>query len=76
MPGAGGCDLSNSAGVPGATRHCDSCGPGEGGRAAGADTDPGLEPGLRPDGLCAGEFVVPQDFDAPLPEAELRLFES
>lgn len=22
----------------------------------------------RPYGLCAGEFVVPQDFDAPLPE--------
>ncbi len=35
-----------------------------------------LAPGLRPFGLCAGEFVVPQDFDAPLPEAELRLFES
>jgi hypothetical protein len=23
---------------------------------------------LRPIGLCAGEFVVPDDFDAPLPE--------
>ena len=33
-----------------------------------------LEP--RPYGLCAGEFVVPQDFDAPLPEETLRLFES
>lgn len=33
-----------------------------------------LEP--RPYGLCAGEFVAPQDFDAPLPEETLRLFES
>ena len=32
--------------------------------------------GHRPYGLCAGEFVLPKDFDAPLPEAELRLFES
>ncbi len=24
--------------------------------------------GLRPFGLCAGEFVVPDDFDDPLPE--------
>ena len=23
---------------------------------------------LRPYGLCAGEFTVPPDFDAPLPE--------
>lgn len=23
--------------------------------------------GIRPFGLCAGEFVVPGDFDAPLP---------
>ena len=23
---------------------------------------------LRPFGLCAGEFRVPDDFDAPLPE--------
>jgi antitoxin (DNA-binding transcriptional repressor) of toxin-antitoxin stability system len=23
----------------------------------------------RPFGLCAGEFAVPDDFDAPLPEA-------
>lgn len=30
---------------------------------------------LRPYGLCAGEFVVPQDFDAPLPENILASFE-
>ena len=76
MPGPGGCDLGGSAGVAGATRPYDSCGHEKEGRAAGHDTDPGLEPGLRPYGLCAGDFVVPQDFDAPLPEAELRLFES
>jgi antitoxin (DNA-binding transcriptional repressor) of toxin-antitoxin stability system len=29
----------------------------------------------RPFGLCAGEFTVPDDFDAPLPEEILRLFE-
>ncbi len=30
---------------------------------------------LRPFGLCAGEFVVPDDFDAPLPEEILSAFE-
>ncbi len=30
---------------------------------------------LRPFGLCAGEFVVPDDFDATLPEEILRAFE-
>jgi antitoxin (DNA-binding transcriptional repressor) of toxin-antitoxin stability system len=30
---------------------------------------------LRPYGLCAGEFTVPDDFDAPLPEVVLRQFE-
>lgn len=30
---------------------------------------------LRPFGLCAGEFVVPDDFDAPLPEDVLDSFE-
>ena len=30
----------------------------------------------RPAGLCAGEFVVPDDFDAPLPENVLSDFES
>ncbi len=29
----------------------------------------------RPFGLCAGEFVVPDDFDAPLPDEILSLFE-
>src|SRR6266516_2088328 len=35
---------------------------------------PPLAPG-RPCGLCAGEFVVPDDFDAPLPEDLLHAFE-
>lgn len=30
---------------------------------------------LRPFGLCAGEFIVPDDFDAPLPEDLLNAFE-
>jgi antitoxin (DNA-binding transcriptional repressor) of toxin-antitoxin stability system len=30
---------------------------------------------LRPFGLCAGEFTVPEDFDAPVPEAILNAFE-
>ena len=30
---------------------------------------------LRPFGLCAGEFTVPEDFDAPLPEDMLNAFE-
>ena len=29
----------------------------------------------RPYGLCAGEFVVPDDFDEPLPEGILDDFE-
>ena len=29
----------------------------------------------RPFGLCAGEFVVPEDFDAPLSEEILKAFE-
>jgi antitoxin (DNA-binding transcriptional repressor) of toxin-antitoxin stability system len=29
----------------------------------------------RPFGLCAGEFVVPTDFDAPLPEDVIADFE-
>jgi prevent-host-death family protein len=30
---------------------------------------------LRPFGLCIGEFVVPDDFDAPLPEHVINEFE-
>lgn len=30
---------------------------------------------LRPFGLCVGEFIVPDDFDAPLPEDILSAFE-
>ncbi|HWS71879.1 MAG TPA: type II toxin-antitoxin system Phd/YefM family antitoxin [Thermoanaerobaculia bacterium] len=30
---------------------------------------------LRPIGLAKGEFVVPDDFDAPLPEDVLEQFE-
>jgi antitoxin (DNA-binding transcriptional repressor) of toxin-antitoxin stability system len=30
---------------------------------------------LRPFGLCAGEFTVPDDFDAPLPENITQEFE-
>ncbi len=29
----------------------------------------------RPAGLCAGDFTVPDDFDAPLPEEILQSFE-
>lgn len=31
--------------------------------------------GLRPFGLCAGEFTVPDDFDEPLPEEIIQDFE-
>ncbi len=34
-----------------------------------------IQPGPRPFGLCAGAFMVPDDFDAPLPEEILREFE-
>lgn len=30
---------------------------------------------LRPFGLCAGRFTVPDDFDAPLPDEILKEFE-
>ena len=29
----------------------------------------------RPYGLCAGQFIVPDDFDAPLPESVIKQFE-
>lgn len=39
------------------------------------DTRPEMtEP--RPIGLCAGEFQVPDDFDAPLPEDVIDRFEA
>lgn len=31
--------------------------------------------GLRPFGLCTGDFVVPDDFDEPLPESVMNDFE-
>jgi len=33
-------------------------------------------PQLRPFGLCAGEFVVPDNFDEPLPEDIINQFEN
>jgi len=36
---------------------------------------PTTQAGPRPFGLCAGEFTVPDDFDAPLPDEVLREFE-
>ncbi|MHC5614439.1 MAG: type II toxin-antitoxin system Phd/YefM family antitoxin [Nostoc sp.] len=30
---------------------------------------------IRPYGLCAGEFIVPDDFDSPLAEDILNIFE-
>ncbi len=30
---------------------------------------------LRPFGLCAGQFTVPDDFDEPLPDSTIREFE-
>ena len=30
---------------------------------------------LRPFGLCTGEFIVPDDFDAPLPDNIVQEFE-
>ena len=34
-----------------------------------------LQGGLRPHGLCAGEFRLPDDFNQPLPESVLNDFE-
>lgn len=36
---------------------------------------PGQASTMRPFGLCAGEFSVPDDFDAPLPAEVLSEFE-
>jgi len=32
-------------------------------------------PAPRPFGLCKGDFLVPDDFDAPLPEYLIKEFE-
>jgi antitoxin (DNA-binding transcriptional repressor) of toxin-antitoxin stability system len=42
-----------------------------------AEVKPIISPAepLRPYGLCAGEFTVPDDFDQPLPEDILKAFE-
>lgn len=37
--------------------------------------DTNQPPKRRPSGLCAGEFVVPDDFVDPLPESILNTFE-
>ena len=43
-----------------------------------AELRPVVEDGqeMRPMGLCAGEFHVPDDFDAPLPDDVVRDFEN
>ncbi len=38
-------------------------------------SEPSSEKALRPFGLCASEFAVPDDFDAPLPDPTLADFE-
>lgn len=35
-----------------------------------------MTPLSRPFGLCQGEFVVPDDFDEPLPEEIINQFEA
>ncbi len=37
--------------------------------------DEAVEESSRPFGLCKGEFTVPDDFDAPLPENIINEFE-
>jgi len=39
------------------------------------DETEAVKQALRPIGLCKGEFVVPDDFDDPLPSDLLDLFE-
>lgn len=41
-------------------------------RPVGRESDTGQ---ARPAGLCAGDFTVPDNFDAPLPEEVIRAFE-
>ena len=40
-----------------------------------AEVKPVVKRDRRPYGLCAGEFIVPDDFDAPLPDDILDAFE-
>ncbi|MEA3339098.1 MAG: type II toxin-antitoxin system prevent-host-death family antitoxin [Chloroflexota bacterium] len=40
-----------------------------------AELGPVTSKAVRPFGLCAGEFVVPDGFDNPLPENVVREFE-
>lgn len=40
-----------------------------------AELGPVTSETVRPFGLCAGEFVVPDGFDDPLPENVIREFE-
>jgi len=44
-------------------------------KGGGEDNEKQSTTQLRPFGLCAGEFVVPADFDAPLPTEILKTFE-
>ncbi|MER2598579.1 MAG: type II toxin-antitoxin system Phd/YefM family antitoxin [Caldilineales bacterium] len=37
---------------------------------------PEIGAALRPFGLSAGQFIVPDDFDAPLPDEMVALFEA
>ncbi len=46
---------------------------GPGSAASGLHPTPRKEP--RPIGLAKGEFAVPQDFNAPLPQEILQAFE-
>lgn len=41
-------------------------------KPVGGESDPGQP---RPAGLCAGDFTVPDNFDAPLPEEVIPTFE-
>ncbi|MBL8115482.1 MAG: type II toxin-antitoxin system Phd/YefM family antitoxin [Acidobacteria bacterium] len=40
-----------------------------------SEAGPKEQHGIRPFGLCSGAFVVPADFDSPLPEGTILEFE-
>ncbi|HEX2687376.1 MAG TPA: hypothetical protein VHN14_12205 [Kofleriaceae bacterium] len=40
-----------------------------------APSEPGITPQRRPLGIMRGQFIVPDDFDAPLPSDIQRSFE-